>query len=447
MKLRKRRSRADSGQVLLADPLPDDIIFKVLSLLPAKSLMRFKTVCKSWGALISDPSLAETHRINSESTTDRPESSHLLIHLAMKHGSHVEVQAILPATLNGKASTKLPTHNFHALSGNGGEEVCCSNIVNGLVCLWVSNRNQFELLNLTTRERMTLPRGEIPRKFWYPSCFLGFYPVLKQYKILYVGLERKLFIITLSIDNSSNTRSSTMSSWWREVASLPLFDDMVNTCVCVEGAIFWMKKVSSQTGRKIVVQYFDLGDEKFKLLPIPDEVETNFNTVEATQIGGKFTMAVINYRLFESFKITMWKLINKYDDDDADQLLWDKSFLSIGELPRQLTARRKFSIIGARQKFSIIGGNNDKLLIITSKHLQTGPSDSSWDTLIFWDMGKKEYKTVELVSKNGYSSPNKALGKYRLSGFTVAAVTYHVDNILPLKHILNLPTEQPKQPS
>ncbi|CAI9107269.1 OLC1v1006587C1 [Oldenlandia corymbosa var. corymbosa] len=72
----------DSGQ--LRHHIPYDIIFDVLTRLPAKNLMRFKTVCKSWNSLICDPYFADIH--HTDSLARRPESSYLLFHLVRGSG-------------------------------------------------------------------------------------------------------------------------------------------------------------------------------------------------------------------------------------------------------------------------------------------------------------------------------------------------------------------------
>ena len=42
--------------------LPEDIVFDVLALVPAKDLCRFRCVCKAWRALISDPAFVAVQR-------------------------------------------------------------------------------------------------------------------------------------------------------------------------------------------------------------------------------------------------------------------------------------------------------------------------------------------------------------------------------------------------
>ncbi|KAI6693667.1 hypothetical protein NL676_021377 [Syzygium grande] len=45
----------------MAESIPEDIIIDILLRLPAKSLMRFKCVCKRWRSLISDPGFVKSH--------------------------------------------------------------------------------------------------------------------------------------------------------------------------------------------------------------------------------------------------------------------------------------------------------------------------------------------------------------------------------------------------
>ncbi|GFP82038.1 F-box protein at3g17710 [Phtheirospermum japonicum] len=49
--------------------IPEDIIRTILSRLPVKSLLRFRTVSKSWNTMISDPRFARLHLEPSDQET------------------------------------------------------------------------------------------------------------------------------------------------------------------------------------------------------------------------------------------------------------------------------------------------------------------------------------------------------------------------------------------
>ncbi|KAK7295588.1 hypothetical protein RJT34_18498 [Clitoria ternatea] len=51
--------------------LPDELIESILLRLPVRSLLRFKSVCKSWLSLISNPQFAESHFDLAASPTNR----------------------------------------------------------------------------------------------------------------------------------------------------------------------------------------------------------------------------------------------------------------------------------------------------------------------------------------------------------------------------------------
>jgi hypothetical protein len=46
---------------LILPYLPSDVILSILSWLPPKSVVRFKSVCKEWQAMLSDPGFIYAH--------------------------------------------------------------------------------------------------------------------------------------------------------------------------------------------------------------------------------------------------------------------------------------------------------------------------------------------------------------------------------------------------
>lgn len=63
--------------------LPEDVVLKILSMLPAKSLLRFRCVCKSWLFLIGTPDFLSNnlfnHSIINSTTTNTTPHQLLLV--------------------------------------------------------------------------------------------------------------------------------------------------------------------------------------------------------------------------------------------------------------------------------------------------------------------------------------------------------------------------------
>ncbi|KAL4379551.1 hypothetical protein GQ457_02G032280 [Hibiscus cannabinus] len=65
----------------MSDYMPVEVIVRILKRLPAKSVVRFRSVCKSWDTLISDPSFISTHLQASLSN-----NTSFLLFLCVKNG-------------------------------------------------------------------------------------------------------------------------------------------------------------------------------------------------------------------------------------------------------------------------------------------------------------------------------------------------------------------------
>lgn len=57
-----------NGKKFVKTTLPYEIIIEILSRSPAKSLFRFKSVCKRWKVTISDPKFHENHVLQSKNS-------------------------------------------------------------------------------------------------------------------------------------------------------------------------------------------------------------------------------------------------------------------------------------------------------------------------------------------------------------------------------------------
>ncbi|KAL6123503.1 hypothetical protein ACLB2K_076025 [Fragaria x ananassa] len=162
---------SSSGRLRRLCSLDNDVIVSILSKLPVKSLLRFRCVCKSWRALISDPSFARMHMSSK--------SSKLLLGTSplrsvdyeplFKHiGGHVE------RTRELDYPVMIPTSSSKFFGS-----------FNGLICLSLDYDNII-LWNSCTGDSKLLPK---PATFFHnnnESSFYGFGydSTTKDYKVV-----------------------------------------------------------------------------------------------------------------------------------------------------------------------------------------------------------------------------------------------------------------------
>ncbi|KAF1871926.1 hypothetical protein Lal_00012143 [Lupinus albus] len=118
------------AQTSLSGVLLDELIFEILSWLPAILLLRFRCVCKSWKSLISDPNFIKLHLQRA------PKNANLILILIGNHGERFAISCSCRSLLHHKpsSSTTVIAENLHyrlKLMKHTGIGVSC----NGLICL------------------------------------------------------------------------------------------------------------------------------------------------------------------------------------------------------------------------------------------------------------------------------------------------------------------------
>ncbi|XP_074335997.1 F-box/kelch-repeat protein At3g23880-like [Apium graveolens] len=167
--------------------IPEDIIFKILLLLPAKSLLRFTAVCKLWQSIISNPQFIYTHLANSRNKQARVGI------LATRVDSCSSIDIIDHEEL----ITKIPLPpQCHRMIRYARTSSC-----NGLVCLDNGNSDILHVWNPLTRQfkKISIPKGEC--SFTRCAFALGFgydsisddYKILRMVKFGHGVIEAQLF--------------------------------------------------------------------------------------------------------------------------------------------------------------------------------------------------------------------------------------------------------------
>ncbi|XP_070015962.1 putative F-box protein At1g60370 [Nicotiana sylvestris] len=230
-----------------------DMIFEILTWLPAKSLMRFRCVSKAWNSLIRhEPDFVKLHNARSQT---RPLASRLLFEIGTRYHEVVESRTSnLPTQVEGfSLQLARPRHYF-----DFDEVTICSNPCNGLVCFYNHKDTLSYLYNVTTGEIKALPSSltRLPKGRRGPTLFLGFDPATERYKLLHFVFyenEKKPMIKILTLGTTS----------WRRIQQdeYPLPFNSFYSCyahegIFLNGVVYWIVFKSQ-------FAYFNFTEEKF----------------------------------------------------------------------------------------------------------------------------------------------------------------------------------------
>lgn len=251
-------------------PLAEEIVVVILSKLPVKSLMRFKSVSKRWLALITNDSSLIASHLHHHSVTNR-----LSILVCADEKLQLGLASYYQDTLllcNESTVEKFDI-SYHltdrSLIHKYGVKIVGS--CNGLVCLSLSETGTtVVLLNPATKESRVLPEPIMPlenksnfRKRSSVTMGFGFDRHKKDYKL--VRIDRFL----LDIEGVQVFTKSSNS--WRQVRHGLVSTFVVQgfPAVAVNGSLHWLgwdEKMS-----KSCVLSFDLHEEEFYTLATPPQ--------------------------------------------------------------------------------------------------------------------------------------------------------------------------------
>ncbi|MCD7452504.1 hypothetical protein HAX54_017191 [Datura stramonium] len=236
-----------------------DMVFEILTWIPAKSLMRFRCICKAWNDMIrSDYNFIKSHIARSG---ERDQATRLLFEVQIKKETSYFARnnlEVFPLQLTG------PLNYF-----DPKEIVICSNHCNGLVCLYNHKAIQGFLYNITTGEIKALPFSLGFKKVWsphHPDLYLGYDQVTEKYKLLrgvYYKGKTSFKILTLG----TNT--------WRRIRNKYPFKCYSSSVMFFNGVLYWISSAYN------AFAYFNLTEEKFGIFSSPkncirpmDEIRT-----------------------------------------------------------------------------------------------------------------------------------------------------------------------------
>ncbi|CAN0927374.1 Putative F-box protein At4g38870 [Linum grandiflorum] len=284
--------------------LDDDLVVtQILTRLPAKSLMRFKFVCKSWKSIIEQ----DSHFINLHYTHSQARPPQLLTIVFDRTNTYGERRGcfdLLSADLDcdgGDGDVRKATIRSSAITlRSPSPNVKVVGHVRGLLCF--ANLANFDVMiyNVSTRQAITpwirssVSLEKLP--FKEPVYEFGFDPDTGDHKVICVWhhppgssktrrrpLPACCEVLTIGVDAS-----------WRIIDALPKcqFDD--RDCTYANGSVYWR---TSPYGSLLE---FDMGSEKFRTIRIPEFIDRG----KLIELDGCLTM--VPYHRLGRRIVTLW---------------------------------------------------------------------------------------------------------------------------------------------
>ncbi|KMT06752.1 hypothetical protein BVRB_7g159120 [Beta vulgaris subsp. vulgaris] len=261
--------------------LPEEIIVDVLLRLPAKSLMRFKSVCKSWYNLIKCPDFSKLHLERSLTTRS---NLHYVIQTPMFHLADFDTFDN-PIELNHPYKTNYPS------------DCRVVGSCNGLLCLHRYFNFQLPLCiyNPTTRTYKLLPFLTVRAPFNYRRSMFtfgfGYDNASKDYKC--VRVFRNLNKATGTYESEVMVCSLKDDEWRRAPDVASDFDFDYRRSVFVKDKIHWVGGREKDGVRALLpIVAFSLRDETFSTLPVPNLDTMRFKRMFLGELDGCLCLSV-----------------------------------------------------------------------------------------------------------------------------------------------------------
>ncbi|KAL6641159.1 hypothetical protein ACP70R_019340 [Stipagrostis hirtigluma subsp. patula] len=253
--------------------IPDDVLEQILLRLPVKSLLRFKSVCKSWRDTIAGPRF---ERCQLQLSRARRPSILVLPLLEMPRPLRMDRIMFFAYPGHGTAAELM----HEKLWSSGIDSFLDPLHCDGLVVVTAAHSSQIFVCNPATKELMVLPAGA-PDSGSCQRVGFGVDPSTGKYKAVRC-FER--YCDEGMTNYSIGCEIFTLGSREWKPAVDPPYMIKPMTPVCLPGAVYWSAGASLS---KQVMLRFDLHDEEFTVFPTPPCMELADLCSNLTDLAGK----------------------------------------------------------------------------------------------------------------------------------------------------------------
>ncbi|XVF31143.1 hypothetical protein REPUB_Repub16aG0120100 [Reevesia pubescens] len=261
------------------DNWPQDLLLSILSTLPAKSLLRFKSVSKYWRSLITNPDFIEQH-LENQQRKDYPRLIFASVgsktDIVLESVAIIDVEVVEEGGIKTRKGFERSSLNICHLPS---DVYYMSNSCDGILCFF--GKTNLFVYNPGTREFRILQIGKEGSSLataYSSDCFgqvfsrhhlvgFGRDQVTKECKIIRLFRPKgeqenhvhECEVFTLS----SNARSS-----WRSIGEVAYFFKPAQRPAYVNGALYWILDNRHANPSEAIIS-FDLHTEKFLAISHP----------------------------------------------------------------------------------------------------------------------------------------------------------------------------------
>ncbi|KAL2938992.1 hypothetical protein RDABS01_022441 [Bienertia sinuspersici] len=278
--LKERLNRDKQRSMIISlekiDHLPENLIVEILSRLPVKDLLQFKSVCKSWYSIISSPNFITKHLKNYYYNPNNDSWKDCL--LVQYYVTHAELQLYelfvdeTRRVLANEVLYSMPMYSSYVYGP-----------CDGIYYVYQYDSNGRALWNPAINEFRTLPRiiskPHLPSNLTYASNEVygfGVDPLTRDYKVVVVkghwstneditdNVKFPVSVLVYSLRTDS----------WKYCGDLGrAYDLETNKCyIYVNGCCYWFGSYdcSDDDDDDEVIISFDMATDAFKEMDVPD---------------------------------------------------------------------------------------------------------------------------------------------------------------------------------
>ncbi|CAN1811158.1 Putative F-box protein At4g38870 [Linum perenne] len=347
-KKKKKMKKADEGFLIVGDDYwkpkkknrcltvaYDLVVFQILSRLPVKTLMRFKSVCKSWKSII----VQDSHFMNLHYTHSKARPGLFMVQDKRIYIQNSRKLSLLSVDLNCDSSGVIRAANLQSVKTIlqpclSSKTVNFLGPVRGLICfvdrfaVQICNVSTGEVTPWITSSLVLNTMNRERRRKLRNKCYFGFDPTSGNFKVMFMWLRSPPVCEVLTVGGDDDARFRIIDSVPPPPSCIPDIDVVVGNDGSV---VYWFSYHREELVENRIqheVKYsesliaFDFGSEQFRIIPVP-EFNTSFRPMtQLIEMDGCPT--VVRHKFGITSMITMWKFHGSSSSSSCSEEDWTK---------------------------------------------------------------------------------------------------------------------------